>query len=428
MPSPLYLCQAGAPRDAANPAVLFDETPMQPADRLARRRSPLRSSAVRDLLADAHRPGMISLAGGLPAADLFDSGAFGDLAADLLANSPQEALQYGLTAGQPRLQAAVRALVMDRGIVEPPADPLITTGSQQAIDLLARAFIEPGDVVVMERPSYLAALQVFSLVDADVLGVPTDEHGMCLPLPQGAELARAKLVYTVTNFANPSGVTMSRERRLELLRWAVANRVFVIEDDPYGELRFSGQPVPALVTLAAEVPGATEWCGYVSTLSKILAPGLRVGFALLPGWVRERVENIKQAMDLHTSTLCQALAARYLETGRLAGFLDRARALYGERCEALSAALRDELGPRIRFNRPEGGMFLWAELEPGIDTGRLLPRARDLGVIFVPGSAFFADGGPRNALRLSFSSADPAQLREAVRRLRRAVDAGGLTP
>jgi 2-aminoadipate transaminase len=284
---------------------------MQPADRLARRRQPLRSSAVRDLLADAHRPGMISLAGGLPAADLFDSQVFSTLAADLLAHSPQEALQYGMTAGQPRLQAAVRVLVKDRGIDALPSDPLITTGSQQAIDLLARAFIEPGDTVVMERPSYLAALQVFSLVDADVLGVPTDEHGMCLPLPAGPALGRAKLVYTVTNFANPSGVTMSRERRLALLRWAVANRVFVIEDDPYGELRFSGRPVPALVTLAAEVPGASDWCGYVSTLSKILAPGLRVGFALLPDWVRARVEQIKQAMDLHTSTLCQELAARY---------------------------------------------------------------------------------------------------------------------
>lgn len=401
---------------------------MQPADRLARRRQPLRSSAVRDLLADAHRPGMISLAGGLPAADLFDSKVFSTLAADLLAHSPQEALQYGLTAGQPRLQAAVRVLVKERGIVAPPSDPLITTGSQQAIDLLARAFIEPGDTVVMERPSYLAALQVFSLVDADVLGVPTDEHGMCLPLPAGPALGRAKLVYTVTNFANPSGVTMSRERRLALLRWAVANRVFVIEDDPYGELRFSGRPVPALVTLAAEVPGASDWCGYVSTLSKILAPGLRVGFALLPDWVRARVEQIKQAMDLHTSTLCQELAARYLETGRLAGFLERARALYRERCEALSASLRTELGSRVRFNRPEGGLFLWAELEPGIDTALLLARARELGVIFVPGSAFFADSGPRNALRLSFSSADPTQLHEAVRRLRAALDAGGLTP
>lgn len=401
---------------------------MNPADRLARRRHPLRSSAVRDLLADAHRPGMISLAGGLPAAELFDAPAFRDLAADLLENAPAEALQYGLTAGQPRLQAAVVALLRGRGILDMPSEPLITTGSQQAIDLLARAFVEPGDVVVMERPSYLAALQVFSLVDADVLGVPIDEQGMRLPLPCGPLLDRAKLIYTVTNFANPGGVTMSRERRLELLRWAVANRVFVIEDDPYGELRFAGEPVPSLMALAAEVPGARDWCGYVSTLSKILAPGLRVGFTLLPPRVRERVEHIKQAMDLHTSTLSQSLAARYLETGRLAGFLDRARTLYGERCAALSAALREELGERVRFNRPEGGMFLWAELEPGIDTALLLPRARDLGMIFVPGAAFFAGDGPRNALRLSYSSAPPEQLHEAVRRLRRAIDAGGLTP
>jgi 2-aminoadipate transaminase len=371
---------------------------------------------------------MISLAGGLPAAELFDSEVLGALAADLIAHSPQEALQYGLSAGQPRLQAAVRTLIADRGITAWAGDPLITTGSQQAIDLLARAFIEPGDAVVMERPGYLAALQVFSLVDAEVIGVPTDEQGMRLPLPGGPAMARARLVYTVTNFANPSGVTMSRERRLALLRWAVAERVFVIEDDPYGELRFAGRPVPALVSLAAEVPGADQWCGYVSTLSKILAPGLRVGFALLPDWVRSRVEQIKQAVDLHTSTLSQALAARYLETGRLAGFLDRARVLYGERCEALSAALRAELGSRVRFNRPEGGMFLWAELEPGIDTALLLPRARDLGVIFVPGAAFYSDGGPCSALRLSYSSASPDALREAVRRLRLALDSGGLTP
>lgn len=224
------------------------------------------------------------------------------------------------------------------------------------------------------------------MVDAQVLGVPTDEHGMCLPLPASPALARAKLVYTVTNFANPSGVTMSRERRLALLRWAVANRVFVLEDDPYGELRFGGRPVPALVTLAAEVPGGSAtgavMCRRCPRSSRRACGSVS---HCCPERVRARIEQIKQAMDLHTSTLCQELAARYLETGRLTGFLERARTLYGERCEALSVSLRAQLGARVRFNRPEGGLFLWAELEPGIDTSLLLARARELGVIFVPG-------------------------------------------
>ncbi len=397
---------------------------MTPSDRLARRRQPMRSSAVRDLLADAQRPGMISLAGGLPATELFDAPTLRRITDQVFGEASDEALQYGMTAGLPRLQRAIEALVRERGIADPPSEPLITTGSQQAIDLLARAFLEPGDRVVIERPSYLAALQVFGLLDAELVGVPSDADGLCWPLPPRA--AGAKLVYVVSNFSNPSGVTLSRERRLALLRWATEHRVFVIEDDPYGELRFGGAPVPALVTLAREVPGASDWCGYVSTLSKILSPGLRLGFLLLPPWLRGAVERIKQAMDLHTATLNQAIAARYLETGRLSGFLARARGLYGERCEALSAALRDQFGDSVRFNRPQGGLFLWAELDPSIDSARLLPVARDEGVIFVPGEAFYAADPPRHALRLSYSSANPDELVEAVSRLRRAMVRAGL--
>lgn len=395
----------------------------QPAARLARRVGVARSSAVRDLLHDARRPGMLSLAGGLPAPDLFDVEGLRDAMAAVMAETPLDALQYGTTEGDPTLRALLAGALRDRGVGGLPDDaPVVTTGSQQAIDLVARALLEPGDPVIVERPAYLAALQVFALAEARCIGVAGDAGGIDVgALPTGRDgLPPARLAYVVSNFANPTGATLTLERRLALLAWAVAERVFVLEDDPYGALRVDGEQGPPLVALARQVPGAAQWCGYVSSLSKVLAPGLRIGYAVLPDWLRGAVIRTKQALDLHTSTLNQAIAARYLASGRLAQRLPAMLDAYRARRDALCAALRGAFGDQLRFSVPEGGMFVWARFADGTDTGRLLPLARDEGMIFVPGEAFYDDVPDRATLRLSFATATPSELVEAVARLARA--------
>lgn len=402
-----------------------------PEDLLARRVATMRSSAVRDLLHDARRPGMLSLAGGLPAPDLFDVEGLRAAADAALAEAPREALQYGTTEGDTALRALLAAGLRARGAAVADDAPLVTTGSQQALDLVARALLEPGDGVVVERPGYLAALQVFALTEARCVGVAGDAHGLRVDdLPELAAEAgrqdrasasraggRLKLAYVVTNFANPTGATLSLERRIALLEWAVRNRVFVLEDDPYGGLRVEGEHLPPLLALAERVPGAADWCGYVSSLSKILAPGLRIGYAVLPVWLRGPVVRTKQALDLHTSTLAQAIAARYLAGGRLEARMPAMREAYRERRDALCEALAAAFGDTLQLSRPDGGMFVWARFADGTDTTRLLPVARDAGMIFVPGEAFYDAAPDRATLRLSFATATPAQLAEAVSRL-----------
>lgn len=408
-----------------------------PEDLLARRVATMRSSAVRDLLHDARRPGMLSLAGGLPAPDLFDVEGLRAAVDAALAQAPREALQYGTTEGDTALRALLAAGLRARGAAVADDAPLVTTGSQQALDLVARALLEPGDGVVVERPGYLAALQVFALTEARCVGVAGDAHGLRVAdLPElaaeagrqdpagwqdGASASRAggrlKLAYVVTNFANPTGATLSLARRIALLEWAVRNRVFVLEDDPYGGLRVEGEHLPPLLALAERVPGAADWCGYVSSLSKVLAPGLRIGYAVLPEWLRGPVIRTKQALDLHTSTLAQAIAARYLAGGRLEARMPAMREAYRERRDALCEALAAAFGDTLQLSRPDGGMFVWARFADGTDTTCLLPVARDAGMIFVPGEAFHDAAPDRATLRLSFATATPTQLAEAVSRL-----------
>jgi 2-aminoadipate transaminase len=388
----------------------------------------VQSSVIRDLLKFAQRPGIISLAGGLPSPLTFDIEGLRQASEEVLAQEPARALQYGLTEGQPALRRELARLTATRGTAVADDDIIVTTGSQQGIDLMARLFVDPGDVVVVERPAYLAALQTFALAQASLLSIDSDAHGARAEdldaVLDAAERAgqAVKLVYVVANFANPSGATLSRERRLQLLRTAVARKIFIVEDDPYGELRSFGANVPSLIGLAAEVPGATRWCAYLSSLSKILAPGLRLGWLALPPAVREQAAICKQGMDLHSSTFTQEVAARYLASGRLEARLPSIRAAYRERNEALAAALERHLAGRIAYNRPEGGMFLWARLTEAVDASDVLRHAIEEGMIFVPGSAFYADAPDRSTLRLSFATAAPTELDVAVQRLARALD------
>jgi len=398
------------------------------AYRFSSRLRGVQSSLIRDLLKFAQRPGIISLAGGLPSPLTFDVEGLRRASEEVLAQEPARALQYGLTEGQPSLKRELARLTTSRGLTPAEDHIVVTTGSQQGIDLMARLFVDPGDVVVVERPAYLAALQTFALAQASFRSIDSDAHGACAEDLEGVLDAAAqagevvKLLYVVANFANPSGATLSRERRLRLLRIAVARKIFVLEDDPYGELRSFGTSVPSLIGLAPEVPGAAHWCGYLSSLSKIVAPGLRLGWLVLPPAVREQAAICKQGMDLHSSTFAQEVAARYLASGRLEARLPSIRAAYRERNEALAAALDRHLGGRIAYNRPEGGMFLWARLSEAVDASDVLRHAMAEGMIFVPGSAFYADAPDRSTLRLSFATAAPPELDVAVQRLARALD------
>lgn len=385
---------------------------------LSRRAASLRRSDVRDLLRHAASPDGVSLAGGLPAPELFDFDGVRAAATAALADAPRAALQYGMTEGQPALRSALAAHLAAQGVSAGADDLVVTAGSQQGLDLVARALIDDGDTVVVERPSYLAALQALALAGARFATVGIDRDGACVDELAALDTAPApKLAYVVANFANPSGATLSLERRRALVRWAAARRVFVLEDDPYGALRSRGEAPPSLLALASAIPGATDWVGYASTLSKTVAPGLRVGWLVLPRWLREAVVRVKQAADLHTGTLAQEVACAYLASGRLPARLELVRAEYAARRDALASALHHAFGARLAFEVPDGGMFLWARFTDGTDTRALLSHALERGVTFVPGDAFFADRPDPGTLRLNFSACGAARLCVGVARL-----------
>ena len=384
------------------------------------------SSAIRDLLKHAAEPGMISLAGGLPAPDLFDLEGLSQASAEVMRDIPLAALQYGVTAGSPELRAALVTLMSSRGANVDADDIVVTTGSQQGIDLMARVMLDAGDIVCVERPSYLAAIQTFALAQAQFVGVEVDDQGMnvdALETMLDTCAVKPKLIYTVATFANPSGATMSLERRKKLLQLAVKHQIFVIEDDPYSELRSYGNALPPLIAIAKEIPGAEAWCGYLSTLSKILAPGFRIGWMILPPALLNYAEIAKQGMDLHTSTFTQAVAARYLDSGRLYERLPGIRASYKERNEALADALKRHLSGALSYVQPDGGMFLWAKwTDASINSAVLLKYALPEKMIFVPGEHFYADAPEHHSVRLSFATPTPKQLDEGIRRLAVAVE------
>jgi 2-aminoadipate transaminase len=385
--------------------------------------SNVRSSTIRDFLNDANLPGMISLAGGLPNRELFDVSGIKTACNTVLHRHPEAALQYGATEGQASLRRELVSLMAHRGIDTTADTIVVTTGSQQAIDLVARALLNPGDIVALERPSYLAAIQAFTLAGAKFWTMPSDADGVLtdrLPNFRTGD-RRPKLAYLVTNFSNPSGTTLPLARRKALLAWAVENKVFILEDDPYGELRFRGHRIPALITLAAEIPGAERWCGYASSLSKIVAPGLRVGWLVLPNKLSDTVVRVKQALDLHTSSFVQEIAAEYLASSALSDRINLARERYRQHSDALVDALDNHLHAELTWNTPEGGMFVWATFKHNGDTSTLLPIARKEGVVFVPGIAFDPMTESRNSMRLSFATAGPAQLTEGICRLARAI-------
>ncbi|GKW08935.1 aminotransferase-like domain-containing protein [Pectobacterium carotovorum] len=390
---------------------------------LAHRIAQLKSSAIRELLKHSKMENIISLAGGIPSDALFDFEGLSQATQLAITEQPKTAFQYGLTEGSGVLRDRIAELCAVRGVKTRGDDIVVTAGSQQALDLIMRAMVDPGDVFVVERPTYLAALQTLELAQAQVMSVSSDADGMVVDeLEELLKKQRIKGVYIVPNFGNPSGVTLSYERRLKLIQLAERYGFVIIEDDPYGELRFTEERNPTLFQLAQEQLGSTEYVLYTSTFSKVLAPGLRLGWAILPDWLLHKVAIIKQAADLHASALSQTVAECYLGLGRLDTQIEKIRHAYKHKGELLAQLVEKELGDVITFNQPKGGMFLWTKFrQDDFNTTEWLKKTLEQGVVFVPGEFFFPDNIDYSTLRLSFATATDEQMHEAVARLRRAL-------
>jgi 2-aminoadipate transaminase len=390
---------------------------LSPGFRPASRTGRFKPSAIREILKTTASSDVISFAGGLPAPELFPVDEVRRAAEETLLEDGPGALQYGVTEGFPPLREWIcEHLAIASGLDVSPDRVLVTSGSQQGLDLAARVLLDPGDTVLVENPGYLGALQCFASYEARVVGVRTDEQGL-----DPGELRRAlescpqkpKLIYLIPNFQNPTGTSLAADRRAAVAALAGTFGVPILEDDPYGSLRYRGKAAPAL----ASMPGAHDWI-YLGTASKILAPGLRVAWlAASDRALVERLVSAKQAADLHTSSLTQRLVWRcFRRPGFLSGHVQRLRAAYGLRLEAMLAALERHL-PGCRWTRPDGGMFLWVELPRSVDAHSLLEIVMTKNVAFVPGEPFWVGLPRRNTLRLNFSNAGDEAIEEGIRRL-----------
>jgi 2-aminoadipate transaminase len=388
------------------------------ADRLGA----IETSAIRELFKLLGKPGIISFAGGFPDPALFDVEGIAQASAAVLANESAAVLQYGATEGYGPTREAISRFMANKGVAVAPEGLIVTTGSQQALDLLGKTLISPGDKVIVEAPTFLATIQCFKLYGADIIGAPIDGDGVDVDaLEQLIALHQPKLVYLIPTFGNPSGAQLSLERRQRILDLAVKTNTLVIEDDPYGELYFDQPPPPSIKSLAAKVPGADDLIVHCGSFSKILSPGLRVGWLIAPPELLAKATMCKQFSDAHTSNLSQAIAARYLASNRLDAALGAVRKVYAERAQVMGDCLRQHLGDAITFVPPKGGMFVWAKMQNGQDASAFAKRAIDHLVAFVPGAPFYAKNPDTSTFRLSFATADLAKIREGVERLGRAL-------
>jgi 2-aminoadipate transaminase len=379
-----------------------------------------RGSAIRELFPYLSLPDMISFAGGYPSPALFDTEGLHAAMEHAMRAPPAEWLQYANTQGELPLREALVAWMARRDIVAKADQVLVTTGSQQGFDLILRVMVEPGDTVLVERPTYTTALQALRHAGARVVTVRTDADGMVVDELESV-LGRpgTKAIYTLPTFGNPTGATMSLSRRKRLLELAVRHQLLIIEDDAYGDLRFDGEEVPALAALARDA-GAEDRLVYLATLSKIVAPGLRTGWMVAPPEIVQRCVIAKQTIDLSTSPWIQGAAAHYLKSGLLERHLPRIRAAYREQAHAMVGALRERLAGNLAFSAPQGGMFVWGFLPTGVDAGALVRTAIEERVMYVPGAPFYADAPDARSLRLCFSMSTPERIRLGVERLQRA--------
>jgi 2-aminoadipate transaminase len=381
---------------------------------LAARAAKMNPSVIREILKVTEKPGIVSLAGGLPSPKTFPVEAFAQACAKVLADDAQGALQYAASEGYAPLREAIAAMLPWQ---VDPAQVLVTTGSQQGLDLLAKVLIDAGSKVLVETPTYLGALQAFAPMEPEVVGVASDELGVRVD-DLAAKAERARFVYLLPNFQNPTGRTMTEERRAAVCAVAARAGLPIVEDNPYGDLWFDGPPAPPLT---ARNP---EGCIYLGSFSKVLAPGLRLGFMVAPKAIFPKLLQAKQAADLHTPGFNQRLVFEVMKDGFLDRHVPTIRALYRRQRDAMHAALAREMqGLGVEFNKPAGGMFMWLRLPQGMDAVQLLPHAVARNVAFVPGAPFYAGEGDSRTLRLSFVTASVEQIDTAVAALADAVRA-----
>lgn len=380
------------------------------------------TSAIRELFKLLGTPGIISFAGGFPDSAMFDVEGLKEASARALSEEPGGALQYGATEGYEPLRTQLSAFMKTKGVEVDPSGLIVTTGSQQALDLLGKTLISPGDKVIVEGPTFLATIQCFRLYGAQLISAPIDAEGVRTDeLEKLIAEHKPRFVYLIPTFGNPSGAMLSLERRRKVLEMAVKHQTLIVEDDPYGDLYFNQAPPPSIMSLTKEVPGSRELVVHCGSLSKVLSPGLRIGWMIGPAELLAKATMCKQFSDAHTSTFAQATAAQYLKSGRMPATLANVRKVYAERAQAMGDALRRELGDAIAFEQPGGGLFFWARLTGAngkiADANVFAKRAIEKLVAFVPGAPFFAEKPDVATLRLSFATANVEKIREGIARL-----------
>lgn len=381
-------------------------------------------SPIRSLAPYANRPGTISMSGGYPATELFDIEGL-NAAAAKVGKRLADCLQYSNIDGQAALRAQLARLSAERGVhCDPDTELAVTGGSQQSLALLGRVMLQPGDVAIIESPCFPNSRQALHYTGATLHTVPSGPDGVDVEaLAALAERLKPKLVSVVATFSNPCGATLSLARRRRLVELAARHRFLLVEDDPYGELRFEGEALPPLLALAEGEQRA--WVAYIASMSKTMAPALRIGWLIAPAEIRRRCVSAKAADDMASSAWIQEIVAQYIEDGRYHEHVPRIRAAYAARADALARALTEEMGDRVSFRKPRGGMFCWARLNGDIDSTRLLPHAIEHEVVYVPGKAFYIDPAQADmqAMRLSFATMNEAQIRTGIVRLRQALQA-----
>jgi 2-aminoadipate transaminase len=399
----------------------------------------MKSSAMRDMMALTERPDVISLAGGLPDTSTFPAELYAKLMSEVAASDTARALQYGPTEGLRSTVDCIVQVMAAEGTTIDPGEVIVTTGGQQVIDLVCKTLIDPGDVIVAEAPTYPGAVPTFSAYQAEVEQIEMDSDGM--PIDElervldrlQAEGRRPKFIYTIPNFQNPGGVTMSLPRRRRLVEVAHERELLILEDNPYGLLRYEGEPLPTLHSLDAEIGGrggAADLVIYLGTFSKILSPGVRLGWAVAPRPVLEKLNLGKQGADLCSSPVTQMFVAEYFaERARDGGplwldYIEQLRELYKRRRDVMLGALQENFGETARWTHPEGGLFVWATLDERIDTTDLLAQARESeGVAFVPGRSAYMDGRRgSSSMRLNFAGVPDEDIREGIARIARTLE------
>jgi len=382
----------------------------------------MKRSEIRQLLTITRRPDVISFAGGLPASETFPVKDLENISYDLLTEKGATALQYGPTEGEFALREEISKWMSRENVSVGPENILVTSGSQQGLDIVSKVFLDPNDIVVVELPTYIGGLQAFTAYRARMIGVSQDDHGMRMELLEktltklAARGKKPKFIYVVPDFQNPSGVTMSLERRRKLLQLAYKFEVPIVEDSPYRDLRFAGQTVPAIFSLDKD-----RQVIVLGTFSKLLCPGLRLAWIMAPAEWMDKMVVAKQSMDLCSSTYTQLMVAEFMKRGLLPKQIERIRRLYAKKREVMLEALRKYMPEGVEWTEPEGGLFLWVKLPKKMNTSALFPKAVENKVIYVVGSAFHCDGKGQNTMRLNFSYPSEEQISKGIERLARMI-------